>query len=445
MLSLNGNKFYILKNIRGFSKLSKEKKINWICENFFNGNKEAEYVLKQYWNNNSMLQKLHDDFSENVVSNYYLPFSIAPNFLINNKTFAVPMAIEESSVVAAACNSAKFWKENGGFSAEIIKKEKNGQIHFFFKGKKVELEKYFSFVKPKLFQKTNSITKNMKKRGGGIKEIKLIDRTNDLKNYYQIFATFDTIDAMGANFINSCLEEFAKVFIESTIDYENINKNDIEIVMSILSNYVPNCIVRAIATCSVDKLNSLHPETKNFTKKIVDAVAIANYDIYRGVTHNKGVMNGIDAVAIATGNDFRAIEAGVHAYVSKSGKYQSLTHAKILGNKFIYSIEIPLSIGTIGGVTDLHPLVKFALELLGNPNSDDLMMIMASVGLAQNFGALRSLVTSGIQKGHMKMHLINLLNKLNANENEKELAIKHFKKHKINNASVEVFLKNVRK
>tara|TARA_A100001011_G_scaffold86198_1_gene90341 strand:+ start:23665 stop:25002 length:1338 start_codon:yes stop_codon:yes gene_type:complete len=445
MLSLNGNKFYILKNIRGFSKLSKEKKINWICENFFNGNKEAEYVLKQYWNNNSMLQKLHDDFSENVVSNYYLPFSIAPNFLINNKTFAVPMAIEESSVVAAACNSAKFWKENGGFSAQIIKKEKNGQIHFFFKGKKVELEKYFSFVKPKLFQKTNSITKNMKKRGGGIKEIKLIDRTNDLKNYYQIFATFDTIDAMGANFINSCLEEFAKVFIESTIDYENINKNDIEIVMSILSNYVPNCIVRAIATCSVDKLNSLHPETKNFTKKIVDAVAIANYDIYRGVTHNKGVMNGIDAVAIATGNDFRAIEAGVHAYVSKSGKYQSLTHAKIQGNKFIYSIEIPLSIGTIGGVTDLHPLVKFALELLGNPNSDDLMMIMASVGLAQNFGALRSLVTSGIQKGHMKMHLINLLNKLNANENEKELAIKHFKKHKINNASVEVFLKNVRK
>lgn len=445
MLSLNGNKFYILKNIRGFSKLSKEKKINWICENFFNGNKEAEYVLKQYWNNNSMLQKLHDDFSENVVSNYYLPFSIAPNFLINNKTFAVPMAIEESSVVAAACNSAKFWKENGGFSAQIIKKEKNGQIHFFFKGKKVELEKYFSFVKPKLFQKTNSITKNMKKRGGGIKEIKLIDRTNDLKNYYQIFATFDTIDAMGANFINSCLEEFAKVFIESTIDYENINKNDIEIVMCILSNYVPNCIVRSIATCSVDKLNSLHPETKNFTKKIVDAVAIANYDIYRGVTHNKGVMNGIDAVAIATGNDFRAIEAGVHAYVSKSGKYQSLTHAKIQGNKFIYSIEIPLSIGTIGGVTDLHPLVKFALELLGNPNSDDLMMIMASVGLAQNFGALRSLVTSGIQKGHMKMHLINLLNKLNANENEKELAIKHFKKHKINNASVEVFLKNVRK
>ena len=434
-----------MKNIRGFSKLSKGKKINWICENFFSGNKEAEYILKQYWNDNLKLQKLHDDFSENVVSNYYLPFSIAPNFLINNKTYAVPMAIEESSVVAAACNSAKFWKENGGFSAQIIKKEKNGQIHFFFKGKKLELEKYFSFIKPKLFQMTNSITKNMKKRGGGIKEIELIDKTKDLKNYYQIFATFDTIDAMGANFINSCLEEFAKVFVESTIDYENINKNDIQIVMSILSNYVPDCIVRASATCSVEKLNSLHPETKKFTKKIVDAVAIANCDISRGVTHNKGVMNGIDAVAIATGNDFRAIEAGVHAYVSRNGKYQSLTKAKIEGNKFMYSIEIPLSIGTVGGVTDLHPLVKFALELLGNPNSDDLMMIMASVGLAQNFGALRSLVTSGIQKGHMKMHLINLLNKLNANENEKESAIEHFKNYKINNASVELFLKNIRK
>ena len=434
-----------MKNIRGFSKLSKGEKINWICENFFSGNKEAEYILKQYWNDNLKLQKLHDDFSENVVSNYYLPFSIAPNFLINNKTYAVPMAIEESSVVAAACNSAKFWKENGGFSAQIIKKEKNGQIHFFFKGKKLELEKYFSFIKPKLFQMTNSITKNMKKRGGGIKEIELIDKTKDLKNYYQIFATFDTIDAMGANFINSCLEEFAKVFVESTIDYEKINKNDIQIVMSILSNYVPDCIVRASATCSVEKLNSLHPETKNFTKKIVDAVAIANCDISRGVTHNKGVMNGIDAVAIATGNDFRAIEAGVHAYVSRNGKYQSLTKAKIEGNKFMYSIEIPLSIGTIGGVTDLHPLVKFALELLGNPNSDDLMMIMASLGLAQNFGALRSLVTSGIQKGHMKMHLINLLNKLNASENEKESAIEHFKNYKINNASVELFLKNIRK
>ena len=350
------------------------------------------------------------------------------------------MAIEESSVVAAACNSAKFWKENGGFSAQIVKKEKNGQIHFFFKGEKLELEKYFRFIKPKLFQKTNSITKNMKKRGGGIKEIKLIDRTKDLKNYFQIFATFDTVDAMGANFINSCLEEFAKVFIESTIDYENINKDDIDILMSILSNYVPNCIVHASATCSVDKLNSLHPETKNFTKKIVDAVAIANCDISRGVTHNKGVMNGIDAVAIATGNDFRAIEAGVHAYVSRSGKYQSLTNAKILGNKFIYSIEIPLSIGTIGGVTDLHPLVKFALELLGNPDSDDLMMIMASVGLAQNFGALRSLVTSGIQKGHMKMHLINLLIKNNANKLQIENAKEYFKDKEINNQSVIEFL-----
>ena len=428
-----------------FQSSVKTKKSIGFVKTFLMAIKKLNTFLNNIGMTIQSYKKLHDDFSENVVSNYYLPFSIAPNFMINQNTYAVPMAIEESSVVAAACNSAKFWKDNGGFSAQIIKKEKNGQIHFFFKGKKLELEKYFSFVKPKLFQKTKLITKNMQKRGGGIKEIQLIDKTKDLKYYFQIFATFDTIDAMGANFINSCLEEFAKIFIESTNDYENINKNDIEIVMSILSNYVPNCIVRANATCSVDKLNSLHPETKNFAKKIVDAVAIANCDISRGVTHNKGVMNGIDAVAIATGNDFRAIEAGVHAYVSRSGKYQSLTNAEIQENKFIFSIEIPLSIGTIGGVTDLHPLVKFALELLGNPSSDDLMMIMASVGLAQNFGALRSLVTSGIQKGHMKMHLINLLNKLNANENEKESAIEHFKNHKINNASVDLFLKNIRK
>ena len=196
--------------------------------------------------------------------------------------------------------------------------------------------------------------------------------------------------------------------------------------MSILSNFVPKCLVTSSVSCRVSELNKLEPETKNFAEKIVRAIEIANIDIHRAVTHNKGIMNGIDAVAIATGNDFRAIEAGAHAYAS-DGKYKSLSKAYINNDTFYFELKLPLAVGTVGGVTNLHPLVKLALEILENPNSKELMNIIASVGLAQNFGALRSLVTSGIQKGHMKMHLLNILNQLGATNEEREKIKFHFK------------------
>ena len=285
----------------------------------------------------------------------------------------------------------------------------------------------------------------MNSRGGGIIDIKLIDKTSELNNYYQIFATFDTIDAMGANFINSCLEEFSQIFTSTIPKFNNdkLKSKDVDIIMSILSNYVPNCVVKSELSCSVKELNKLEPKTKNFANRIVKAVEIANTDIHRAVTHNKGIMNGIDAVAIATGNDFRAIEAGAHAYASID-KYGSLSNAKIVDDTFYFSLKIPLAIGTVGGVTNLHPLVKFALEVLENPNSKELMCIIASVGLAQNFGALRSLVTSGIQKGHMKMHLTNLLNKHSASDEEKEKALKHFNNKVVSSSNVENFIKKIR-
>ncbi len=434
------------KEIKGFSKLSKKEKINWLVSSYFKDDSHAENILKQYWNSNESLQNLHDEFSENSISNYYLPFSIAPNFLINDKKFTIPMTIEESSVVAAAGKAAKFWMKHGGFKAEVINDEKIGQVHFFYHGNKKTIIEYFEFVKPILFKETESITKKMKSRGGGITDISLIDKSSQLTGYFQLFATFKTVDAMGANFINSCLEEFANIFKNSTQLFEakNLKKEEIEVVMSILSNYVPNCLVKTEVSCSVQDINSLEPNTTDFAHKIIQAINIANLDIHRAVTHNKGIMNGIDAVVIATGNDFRAIEAGAHAYASRNGTYQSLSNAYIKNNNFYFELTLPMAIGTVGGVTNLHPLVKLALKILGNPNSKELMKIIASVGLAQNFGALRSLVTSGIQKGHMKMHLINLLNKYELNEEEKKLAIAYFKNRTVSSSSVENFIRNLR-
>jgi hydroxymethylglutaryl-CoA reductase len=227
---------------------------------------------------------------------------------------------------------------------------------------------------------------------------------------------------MGANFINSSLEQFAKTFKTSAKNYSlfSTEESDIEIVMSILSNYVPDCIVRAEVSCPVSELNEDEGVSPNeFADKFVRAVQIAKVEPYRAVTHNKGIMNGVDAVVLATGNDFRAVEAGVHAYASRNGSYSSLTNASVEKGIFKFWIELPLALGTVGGLTNLHPLVKLALEMLGRPSAKELMKIIAVAGLAQNFGALRSLTTTGIQKGHMKMHLMNILNQMGATADEK--------------------------
>ena len=216
--------------------------------------------------------------------------------------------------------------------------------------------------------------------------------------------------------------------------------------MSILSNYVPGCVVRAEVSCPVSELSEADGiDPQLFANKFVQAVRIAEVEPYRAVTHNKGIMNGIDAVVLATGNDFRAIEAAAHAYAAKDGSYSSLTHATIEDGIFKFWIEIPLALGTVGGLTKLHPLVKLNLEMLGNPSAPQLMEIIAVAGLAQNFGAVKSLTTTGIQKGHMKMHLMNMLNQFEASEEEKNLAIQHFKTNKVTYSAVGNLITNLRK
>jgi hydroxymethylglutaryl-CoA reductase len=421
------------KIISGFSKLSKKEKINWLIENYFHNQSETLKTITQYWNSDTALQQLHDDFIENTISNFYMPFGIAPNFVINNKDYVIPMVVEESSVVAAASLVAKFWSTRGGFKTKVIGTTKIGHVHFMYAGDGSVLQDYFDENKTELLQATASITKNMEKRGGGILEIQLVDKTDALPNYYQLEVTFETKDSMGANFINSCLEAIAKKF----------EKQDIEIVMSILSNYVPECLVSAEVSCKVEELGGQNPQ--KFAEKFRQAVQIASVEPYRAVTHNKGIMNGIDAVVLATGNDFRAVEAGAHAYASRSGQYKSLSHCEIKDGIFRFWIEVPLALGTVGGLTALHPMAKLSLEMLQKPSAKTLMQIMAAAGLAQNFAALRALTTKGIQEGHMKMHLQNILNQFHLNDQEKQLVTAYFDNKTVTHSAVVEKIKALRK
>lgn len=416
------------KIIQGFSKLSKNKKIDWLIENYLNGESKYKNILSKYCSLDFFFQKLHDQFSENTITNFYLPLGIAPNFLIDGKIYTIPMVTEESSVVASASKAAKFWLDKGGFKTTIISTTKIGHTHFIFNPENKFFDILNEFFKSnlqfKLLQDTSEISKNMKNRGGGILSIELIDKTEYIAGYYQLRASFDTKDSMGANFINSCLEQFGKTLfreINQSKKFNSIQKKSFQIIMNILSNYTPNCLVRSEVSCNIDHLiNDSKIESYKFVKKFYQAVQIAEIEPYRAVTHNKGIMNGIDALLIATGNDFRAVEACVHAFASKRGEYSSLTHCEIHSGVFKFWIELPISIGVVGGMTSLHPMVKLVLKILGNPSAEKLMSFCAVLGLSQNFAAISSLITTGIQKGHMKIHLLNILNQLKTTEEEKQ-------------------------
>jgi hydroxymethylglutaryl-CoA reductase len=433
--------------IKGFSKLSKEEKINFIIKEYFQGQKEHLELVKSFWHGNPVLQKTLDEFSENTITNFFLPFGVAPNVLINDKLHTVPMVIEESSVVAAASKAAKFWMDRGGFHTEIKSTLKSGQVHLSWKGEASVLESFFKEVKQNLIEAVKPLMKNMEKRGGGLHSLELKNCEDKDPGYFQLWAEFETCDAMGANFINSVLEGLGKE-MTSLIKANGLEKNegDFEVIMAILSNYTPNCVVKAWVECPIEDLAdpSLGMEPEHFAKKFYQSVRIAEVEPFRATTHNKGVMNGVDAVILATGNDFRAVEACAHTYASRTGVYKSLTKCILEEEKFRFEIELPLAIGTVGGLTSLHPMARFSLEMLGNPNAKELMGIVATIGLAQNFGALRSLVTTGIQKGHMKMHLMNILNHLDASESEREKAKTHFENRVISFRDVSDFIGQLR-
>ena len=434
--------------IKGFSKLLKEDKVKIVAD-LMDKQVESMELMKSFWHLDTKVQKIFDEFSENTVSNFYIPYGVVPNVIVNGVNHLVPLVIEESSVVAAASSSAKFWSNLGGFKAEVVDIVKIGQLHFQWKGDKEKLVTVFDELKLALRQSTKHITANMEKRGGGILDFELIDKIDLMEDYYQIRVSFDTADSMGANFINSCLEEFAselKSFFRTHKAFDE-DERDCLVIMSILSNYTPDCLVKTWVECELKDLDSLDESLtgEEFASKFQLAVKIAELDVYRATTHNKGIFNGIDAVAIATGNDFRAIEAAGHAYASKDGQYKSLSSVEIKDGKFKFILEVPIALGTVGGLTNLHPLAKHSIEMLGNPTARELMQIAAVLGLANNFAAIRSLVTKGIQIGHMKMHLMNILNHFEATNDEKEQAVEYFVAHKVSFANVSEFIANLRK
>ena len=436
-----------MKPVKGFSKLSKEAKIDWLVDEYLEGDESARELIASYWHNDQVVQKIHDEFIENTITNFYMPFGIAPNFLINDRMYCLPMAIEESSVVAAAAKSASYWLQRGGFKAKVVSTLKNGQVHFVYYGNYDQLLKLFNRIKYKFFEDTNEITANMRERGGGIRDVQMINKTYEEPNYYQLSATFETCDAMGANFINSCLEQMAQTLKREMFGAEEIEERfrDINVIMCILSNYTPECRVRAEVSCPISDLTGfegISPE--EFAKKFEQAIHVARIEPYRATTHNKGIFNGIDAVVLATGNDFRAIEAGGHTYASRTGQYRSLTDVNIENDSFNFWIDVPIALGTVGGITSLHPLVKLAHRILGHPSASELMKIVAVAGLAQNFGAVSSLVTTGIQRGHMKMHLLNILNQLGATEPEKEVIVEYFKTRVVTFPAVTEIFKKIR-
>jgi len=433
-----------LQTVTGFSKFSKQEKIDYLVNEFFASSSHTTDLLKSFWHPNQDHQKIFDEFSENTLTNFYSPYGVVPNFLLNGKLFCLPMVIEESSVVAACARTAKFWLERGGFSAEVIDTEKVGQVHFSWAGNKEKLFSYFTEIKNELLDEIKPAMTRMEKRGGGILSLELRDKTDLEENYYQLYCTFNTCDAMGANFINSVLEILGEK-IKQKVD-RAFSEDNLTVIMCILSNYTPNCRVKASVFCPIEKLSdkSLEMSAEQFAFKFAQAVKISKIDVHRAVTHNKGIFNGIDAIVLATGNDFRAIEACGHAFAARDGTYKGLSDISLQNGNFSFSLELPLAMGTVGGLTSLHPLAKFSLDMLGQPEAKELMQVTAAIGLAQNFAALRSLVTSGIQKGHMKMHLMNILNHLGANQFEREKAHEYLQDKIISFNAVREFVGGLR-
>ncbi|WP_277285019.1 hydroxymethylglutaryl-CoA reductase, degradative [Sneathia sanguinegens] len=371
-------------------------------------------ILREYvsFENYKALEKteiLSNEIANNMIENQIsvlgLPLGLATNFVINNEEYVIPMAVEEPSVIAAASNAAKLL---GNIEVDIKNREVIGQIALY------DIKKDINEIlakKEELLQIANSTQEQLVKLGGGARDIKVEKKGK----FCIIYLYVDTLDAMGANMVNTMLESISQVVVEIL---------EAKKLMSILSNYSTECLVEAKAEIKVEK---------NFGEKMTLACEFANVDVYRATTNNKGIFNGIDALAIATGNDWRAIEAAGHAYASRSGQYSSLTTWTFDGEKLRGNLIIPMAIATFGGSIGLNPASKIALDILKNPDAKELSKIAVALGLAQNFAALRALVTVGIQKGHMKLHAKSIASFIGAKENEREYVIqKMIEKNKIN-------------
>ncbi|NPD87825.1 MAG: hydroxymethylglutaryl-CoA reductase, degradative [Asgard group archaeon] len=332
---------------------------------------------------------------ENVVGILPLPLGIATNFIVNEKEYLVPMVIEETSVVAAASHAAKIARKSGGFRAEYSGSFVTGQIQVLHIQDFDSAEKNIQTNLTELLEKADSTNKILTDLGGGAKDIEIRRIKGKLENYLVLHLIVDVKDAMGANAVNTMLEVLKP-------DVERLTGG--KVLLRIISNLVDKRYVKVEAEFDKNELGG-----ENIVDMILLAYDLADHDPYRCATHNKGIMNGIIAVLLATGNDTRAVEAGAHVYATKEGGYKSLTKfTKNDNGDLLGCLEIPLSIGVLGGAINVNPTYKTALKILGVSNVEEFACVVAAVGLAQNVAALRALVSEGIQKGHMMLHARNI-------------------------------------
>ena len=378
----------------GFSSLSVTERMSFLKEQGFIDDTDEE-ILNHV---GSIGTHNLDSFIENNIGAYSLPLGIATNFRIDNEEILIPMAIEESSVIAAASFGAKVTRSCGGFFTSPVETIATCQIQLFV-DEKISLENLLTAeLKKNLFDIANECHPKLLHRGGGVRSIEL--RKLNQTGCYVMHVNVDTKEAMGANIVNSMAE---------AIGNELPTYFQCKVGAKILTNLTLNRIAKARCEISFSELERNGFLGDDAAKRICSVYEFACLDPFRAATHNKGVMNGIDAVVIATGNDWRAVEAGCHAYASYSGQYKPLTRWFINDkNNLEGQIEAPISVGTVGGVTRLHPMAKIALKLLNYPSSAKLSSIIACVGLAQNFSAVRALGCEGLQKGHMALHEKNL-------------------------------------
>lgn len=341
-----------------------------------------------------------DVFIENGIGTFPLPLGVATNFRINGRDYLIPMAVEETSVLAAASHGAKLARAGGGFEASASEPIMTGQVQLFVDQARPEHHAALEAQKAAFLAYVNCGYERLLARGGGAKDMDW--RWVPELTCWVVHLHVHTGDAMGANIVNTMCERLGLVLSEVLGG---------RVGLRILTNL--NTRRLAYAECHIP-FSTLDAAThsglrgSDVAEKVVAAYAFAHHDPYRAATHNKGVMNGIDPVLIATGNDWRAVEAGAHAYAARSGSYRPLTHWSLVGDRLRGQIELPMAVGTVGGVTRLHPSAQAAMRLLGAPSARVLAAIVASVGLAQNLSALKALSSEGIQRGHMSLHQKNL-------------------------------------
>ena len=390
-------------NWTGFSKKTPAERLQML--------KEKGLLQDEHWQLLDSQQTLPletaNQMSENVLATLALPYSLVPDFLVDGKSYQVPFVTEEPSVVAAASFAAKIIKRSGGFETEVHKRQMIGQIALYQVDKVDQAIKDVLRKKKELLEQANQAYPSIVARGGGARDLWLEPEDDFLIFYLSV----DTQEAMGANMLNTMLEALKPVL-------EELSQG--QSLMGILSNYATDSLVTASCRIAFRYLSPQRDQGREIAEKIALASQFAQADSYRAATHNKGIFNGIDAVLIATGNDWRAIEAGAHAFASRDGRYQGLSQwtLDMEREELVGEMTLPMPVATKGGSIGLNPRVALSHELLGNPSAKELAQIIVSIGLAQNFAALKALVSTGIQQGHMKLQAKSLALLAGASESE---------------------------